>query len=181
MLKTLFSSSIRAEILELLLNRPDDKFYIRELAGILKKNPSGIKRELDKLEEMDIVTSEKVANLKYFKANKESELFNELKGLISKSLGLHGALKSLLKSNRIKTGFIYGAYAAGEDTPIVDLIIVGSLTPPLLASIQELEKKFSKKINCNFINQEDFKIRKKKDPALRKLLAEKRITLLGRV
>ncbi|MCX8070287.1 MAG: winged helix-turn-helix domain-containing protein [Thermodesulfovibrionales bacterium] len=181
MLKTLFSSSIRAEMLELLLNRPDDRFYIRELASILKKNPSGIKRELDKLEEMDIVVSEKVANLKYFRANKQSQLFNELKSLISKSLGLPGALKSILKSNDIKTAFIYGPYAAGEDTPIVDLVVVGSLTPPLLAGIQELEKKFEKKINCNFINQEDFKIRKKKDPTLKRLVAEKRITLLGRV
>jgi DNA-binding Lrp family transcriptional regulator len=181
MLKTLFSSSIRADVLALLLNSPDDKFYIRQIAKLLKKNPSGIKRELDKLQEMGIVKGEKVANLRYFQADRQSPLFTELKDLISKSLGLPGALKRLLKANSIKTAFICGPYAAGEETLTVDLVVVGSFTPPLLTGLQEIEKNFNKKINCTLISEEDFKIKKKKDPNLRRLLAEKRITLLGRV
>jgi len=49
MLKNLFSSTIRADVLSLLLNSPDEQFYIREIATLLRKNPSGIKRELDNL------------------------------------------------------------------------------------------------------------------------------------
>ena len=52
MLKSLFSSSIRADVLSLLLNSPDEQFYIREVATLLRKNPSGIKRELDNLEKV---------------------------------------------------------------------------------------------------------------------------------
>jgi len=48
MLKSLFSSSIRADVLALLLNSPDEKFYVREIAKLIRKNPSGVKRELDK-------------------------------------------------------------------------------------------------------------------------------------
>jgi predicted transcriptional regulator with HTH domain len=81
-LKSLFSSSIRADVLSLLLNSPDEQFYIREIAKLLRKNPSGIKRELDNLEKMGIVTSEKIVNLRYFQANKESPLFSELKNLM---------------------------------------------------------------------------------------------------
>lgn len=181
MLKTLFSSSIRADVLALLLNNPEQKYYIREIAKILKKNPSGIKRELDKLQEMGIVKSESVANLKYFQADRQSPLFSELKDLISKSLGLPGALKRLLKANGIKTAFICGPYAAGEETHTVELVVVGSFTSPLLTGLQEIEKNFNKKINCTLINEEDFKIRKKKDANLKRLLSEKRITLIGRV
>jgi DNA-binding MarR family transcriptional regulator len=75
MLKSLFSSSIRAEVLSLLLNSPDERFYVREIAKLLRKNPSGVKREIDKLEEMGIVISEKVANLKYCQADKSSPLY----------------------------------------------------------------------------------------------------------
>ncbi len=180
MLKSLFSSSIRADILELLLNSSDERFYVREIAKLLKKNPSGVKRELDKLEEMDLVVSEKVANLKYFQANKNSPLFSELKDLIAKSLGLPGALKSLLKANEIKSAFIYGPYAEGEDTPTVDLFTVGSFTPSILSGLHEIEKKFGKKINCAVIDESEYKLKKKKDSGIKRILSEKRITLFGR-
>lgn len=181
MLKSLFSSSIRADVLALLLNSPDEKFYIREIAKLLRKNPSGVKRELDKLEEMGLVVSEKIANLKYFQANKNSSLFSELKDLIAKSLGLPGALKSLLRANDVKSAFIYGPYAEGEDTPTVDLVVVGKFTSSVLSGLHEIEKKFNKKINCIVIDEAEYKAKKKKDPNLKRILSEKRITLIGRI
>lgn len=180
MLKSLFSSSVRADVLSLLLNSPDEKFYVREVARLIRKNPSGVKRELDKLEEMGIVFSEKVANLKYFQADKDSSLFSELKGLIAKSLGLPGALKSLLRANDIKIAFIYGPYAEGDETPTVDLIVIGPSTPTLLIGLQDIEKKFGKIINCTVIEESDYKVKKKKDAGLKRILTGKRITLLGR-
>lgn len=180
MLKSLFSSSVRADVLALLLNSPSEKFYMREIAKLLRKNPSGIKRELDKLEEMGLLISERVANLKYFQANKNSPLFSELKDLIAKSLGLPGALKSLLRANDIKSAFIYGPYAEGEETPTVDLLVIGVLTPSLLNGLHDIENKFGKKVNCSLIEESEYKIKKKKDADLKRILAEKRITLLGR-
>ncbi len=180
MLKSLFSSSIRADVLALLLNSPEERFYVREVAKLLRKNPSGVKRELDKLEEMEIVTSEKVANLRYFQANKNSPLFVELKDLIAKSLGLPGALKSLFRANGIKTAFIYGPYAEGEDPSIVDLFVIGPSTPALLMGLQDIERRFGKKINCTIIEESEFKLKKRKDFSLKRILAEKRIALLGR-
>jgi len=154
---------------------------VREIAKLLRKNPSGVKRELDKLEEMDIVFSEKVANLKYFQANSKSPLYSELKNLIAKSLGLPGALKSLLRANNVTSAFIYGAYAEGEDAPTVDLIVIGPSTPSLWFGLKDIEKKFGKQINCSVIEESDYKVRKKqKDISLKRILSEKRITLLGR-
>jgi predicted transcriptional regulator with HTH domain len=181
MLKSLFSSSIRGDLLALLLNSPDEKFYLREIANLLRKNPSGVKRELDKLEEMGILISEKVANLKYFQANKESSLFSELKNLIAKSLGLPGALKSLLRANAVKSAFLYGSYIEEEDLPTVDLLVVGTFTPTILSGLQDIESKFGKKINCTIIEESEYKTRKRKDAILKRILAGKRITLLGRI
>src|SRR5512135_3875092 len=107
-LKSLFSSAIRADLLALLLNNPEERFYVREIATLLRKNPSGVKRELDNLEKMGIVASKKVANLKYFQAEKKSPLFSELKNLITKSLGLPGAIKALIRASGAKAAFIYG-------------------------------------------------------------------------
>jgi predicted transcriptional regulator with HTH domain len=181
MLKSLFSSSIRGDVLSLLLNSPGEKFYVREIAKLIRKNPSGVKRELDNLENMGIVFSEKVANLKYFQADKDSPLFSELKDLIAKSLGLPGAIKALIRASGAKAAFIYGPYAEGEDVNTVDLVVIGE-APGVSKGLKELEKKFGYKINCMLIDEEEYKTkRKKKDAALKKILSGKRISLIGRV
>lgn len=181
MLKSLFSSSIRADVLSLLLNSPDEQFYIREVAKLLRKNPSGVKRELDNLEKMDIVTSEKIVNLKYFQANKDSPLFSELKNLITKSLGLPGALKAVLRASGAKAAFIYGPYAEGDDVDSVDLFVIGAL-PSLSKELKDLERRFDQKIDCIMMDEDEYRLRKKKrDSNLKKILSGKRITLIGRL
>ena len=181
MLKSLFSSSIRADVLSLLLNSPDEKFYVREIAKLLRKNPSGVKRELDKLEEAGLVTSERVANLKYFQANKDSELYTELKSLITKSLGLPGALKAVLRAAGAKAAFIYGPYAEDEETDQVDIMVIGA-EESIDKDLKDLERKFGFKINSTLLDEEEFSIkRKRKDAALRRVLSGKRIKLIGRV
>lgn len=181
-LKMLFSSSIRADLLALLLNSPAEKFYVREIATLIRKNPSGVKRELDNLEKMGLVFSHRVANLRYFQANKMSPLFSELKNLIAKSLGLPGALKTLVRTSGAKAAFIYGPYAEGEDVGAVDLMIIGASTNNIAAGLKELEDKFDKKINYLLIDESEYKSKKEKaDTDLEKLLAGKRVVLVGRL
>jgi len=180
MLKSLFSSSIRADVLSLLLNSPDEKFYVREIAKLLRKNPSGIKRELDKLEEAGIVISERVANLKYFRANKDSELYSELKSLITKSLGLPGALKALLRASGAKAAFIYGPYAEGEETDEVQIMVIGAESA-LDREFKDLERKFGFRISATFMSEEEFSEKRRKDSTLKRVLSGKRIKLIGRV
>ncbi|MBA3060696.1 MAG: winged helix-turn-helix transcriptional regulator [Nitrospirae bacterium] len=181
-LKMLFSSAIRADVLALLLNNPDEKFYVREIANLIRKNPSGVKRELDNLEKMGILLSHRVANLRYFQANKMSPLFSGLKNLIDKSLGLPGALKTIVRLAGAKAAFLYGPYADGEDVGSVDLFIIGASSNNIGTGLKELEEKFSKKINYTVIDESEYKNRKEKgDVDLEKLLSGKRITLIGRM
>ena len=181
MLKKLFSSSIRADVLALLFNSPDEKFYVREVARLLRKNPSGVKRELDSLEKIGIVTSERVANLRYFRANKKSPLYPDLKKLITKSLGLSGALKAVLRASGAKTAFIYGPFAEGKNTDVVDLFIVGA-SELMKKGIADLEGEFNVKINALSMQESDFNLRRKKDDQeIKSILKSKRTALLGRL
>lgn len=180
-LKSLFSSAIRADVLALLLNNPDEKFYVREIAALLRKNPSGVKRELDNLEKMGILTSTKVANLKYFQAEKKSALFSELKSLIAKSLGVTGALKTQLKSSNAKIAFIYGQFTETEEAPAVDLLIVGP-SAPAPEGIKDIEERFSKKITITVIDEGEFKVKRESgDAELEKLLSGNKIVLMGKL
>jgi predicted transcriptional regulator with HTH domain len=180
MLKSLFSSSIRADVLSLLLNSPDEQFYIREIAKLLRKNPSGVKKELDNLENMGIVNSDKIANLKYFHANRESPLYSELKNLVTKSLGLPGALKAVLRASGVKAAFLFGPYAAGEDAGTVDLFVIGAATSPV-KELKDIERRFDQKINCSIIDEDEYRLKKKKgDANLKKISSGKKITLIGK-
>ena len=180
-LKSLFSSSIRADLLALLLNNPDEQFYVREIATLIRKNPSGVKRELDNLEKMGIVASKKVANLKYFHAEKNSPLFSELKSLIAKSLGAPGALKALLKTSGNKLAFIYGPYAENEESGALDVFIVGNgtISPD---GLRDIEERFGKTITVKTMGDDEFKTKRESaDADLEKLLSGNKIVLMGKL
>jgi predicted transcriptional regulator with HTH domain len=181
MLEKLFTSGIRADIMSLLFNSPEEKFYVREIARLVRRNPSGVKKELDKLEQMGLVSSEKEGNLKYFKVNKDSSLFPELKGLIAKSLGLPGALKSVLKASEAKTAFIYGPYIEDANFPSLDLFIVSD-SNHLGKNLRDVEKRFGREIHYTVMGGSEYKTKKKtRDRRLRKLLNTKKILLFGRL
>ena len=181
MLRSLFSSSIRADVLSLLLNSPDEHFYVREIAKLLRKNPSGVKRELDNLEEMGIVRSERVANLKYFHADTESPLYDELKNLITKSLGLPGALKAVLRASGAKAACIYGGYAEGDDGAEVKIFVVGAESS-LQKELRSIGRRFHQRILCREMEEEEYRMKKKRgDASLKKILNGRRINLIGRL
>ena len=181
MLEQLFTSGIRADIMSLLFNSPDEKFYVREIARLIRKNPSGVKKELDKLEKIGLALSEREGNLKYFRVNKNSPLFPELKGLIAKSLGLPGALKSVLKASEVKTAFIYGPYTEDSNTPLIDIFIVCD-SDHLKKSLEDVEKRFGREIHYTVMRESEYKVKKKSgDRRLKKLLNSKKILLVGRL
>lgn len=164
-----------------MLNSPDEEFYVREIAKLLRKNPSGVKRELDNLEQMGVLSCRRVANLKYFCANRQSPLFEELKNLITKSLGLPGALKAVVRAAGAKAAIIYGPYAEGAQSDAVDLLIVGA-EAGLMKEFKDLEKKFGFTITWIEMDAQEFKDKKaKQDPKLMRILDGKRISLVGRV
>jgi len=165
----------------LLLNSPDEKFYVREMARLLRKNPSGVKRELDNLEEIGVAVSERVANLRYFHANRQSPLFPELKSLVTKSLGLPGAIKALVRASGAKAAFIYGPYADGTRDDRVDIMVIGPGIP-LIKGFRDIEKKFSCTITWIEMDHEEYREkRRRKEARLIGILSKKRIPLVGRV
>lgn len=167
--------------MSLLFNNPEEKFYVREIARLVNKNPSGVKRELDRLRQMDLVITEKEGNLKYFKVNRNSPLFPELKGLIAKSLGLPGALKSVLKASEVKIAFIHGPYTKNANLPALDLFVVSD-SNHLRKTLDDIEKRFGREIHLTLMSTSDYKSKKKSgERYLRKLLNAKKVLLLGRL
>lgn len=132
MLGSLFSSRIRVEMLALLLNNPEQGFYLREIARLINKNAAGVKRELDNLYKMNVLSVSRKGNRKYFSADMGSYYYPELKGLLIKALGTDGTLKSVLQAaTEVRAAFLFGAYLANRDNPEIDILLVGEMSPEL--------------------------------------------------
>lgn len=183
-LEKIFGSRIRAKVLAWFYMHPDESFFVRQLANILKEDSTNLSRELSGLERAGILISERQGNLKYFQANKNCSFFNELKGLVHKTVGVIGELKSSLERfPDIQFAFIYGSYARGEEKADsdVDLIIIGEVDFDRLDSIiGDLEKRLGRTINYVTYDYKEFLSKKKnKDGFIMDMLKDKKIMLIG--
>jgi hypothetical protein len=129
-IEQLFGSRIRAKILGWLFTHPQESFFVRQMAVILKEDPTNVSREMARLEELGTLRSKRNGNLKHFQANQECPFFEELKGLVLKTSGVAGRIRaSLERLAGIEFAFIYGSYARGEEKADsdVDLLIIGDV------------------------------------------------------
>lgn len=160
----LFSSETRVSVLTLLFTRSDKRFYVRELARHLGRDISGVKRELDNLERAGLLASEKVGNLRYYRVNKASPLYTELKGIIAKTTGIHASLREgLRKIKGIKTAMIYGAEQeeAEEGLGPIRLMVIGQIDlNEFNDAVRALEGRLNREINYLVFDDAEFQRRK---------------------
>jgi predicted nucleotidyltransferase len=156
-LKTLFSSEVRINILSHFFMHPDEGYYIRQLEKILKKPVSNIQKELVKLEKIDLLSSSVEGNQKRYILKNEFPLYDELRNIFIKTTGLSDLIRdSLHLIKKIEFVFIYGSFATGDETSQsdVDLMIVGNVSDIIInKSIKEVEKQINRMINYSIYSK----------------------------
>lgn len=78
---TLFGKTRRA-VLTLLLSRPEESFYLREIARLTETGLGGLQRELKSLVQAGIIIRRKEGNQTYYQADKSSPVFSALKNIL---------------------------------------------------------------------------------------------------
>jgi DNA-binding transcriptional ArsR family regulator len=132
----LFGKSMRA-ILALLYGRPEQRFYVREIARAAGTPPSSLQRDLAALAAVGIVEREENGRQVYYRANLSCPIFSELKSIVTKTFGVADFLRDLLRPHErhIRAAFIYGSVAKGTEASgsDVDVFVIGDLPPSGLA------------------------------------------------
>lgn len=95
----IFKSKTRKELFRLYFTNPDNEYYLRELERILDTPVSMIRNELVNLEKDGMFISKKKGNSIYYSLNKGYPLFEELKSIVFKTVGIQGLLKGALKKS----------------------------------------------------------------------------------
>jgi len=84
----IFKSKTRKELFRLYFTNPDHEYYLRELERLLDIPVSMIRKELNRLEEDRIFLSRRRGNSTYYFLNKSYPLFDELKSIVFKTIGV---------------------------------------------------------------------------------------------
>ena len=127
----LLFSAYRRKTLALLLLRPGEDFYVREISRVTGVPAGSLHRELRLLEEAGILLREPVGNQVRYQANRDCPIYPELSGIFRKSAGLVDVLRDALESlsGMIEIAFIFGSFAQGKErsTSDVDVLVIGEL------------------------------------------------------
>jgi len=177
-------SKNEALLLRLFFTNPGREFYIQEIGRILGKKPGVFQRTLYNLERSGILASQYRANARYFRVNEGHPLFEEIKSIIAKTVGLIGSLKEILRNaGSIDFAFIYGSFAKASENPLsdIDLMIVGSPDESvLLRRLSELEHSLKREINYRIYSSIDcVRDIQRAEPFLLNILSDRKIFLIG--
>lgn len=157
----LFGKGKRA-ILALLFAHPERRFYLREIARAAGMTPSVLQRDLASLAAAGILERAREGRQVYYRANERCPIFDELKGLVTKTFGVAAVLRAMLEPHaaRIALAFVYGSVASGTQSGLsdVDLMIVGSLEMPDIAQgLLDAEATLGRSINPTLYTADEFR------------------------
>jgi predicted nucleotidyltransferase len=177
-------SRIRRELLALFFTNPSETYYLRQLERMLGYSAASIRRELLKFLEDGLLNTNRVANTVQYSLNTQHPLHDELKSIISKTVGVEGSLRGTLSSvEGIKIAFVYGSFARHREKPTsdIDLMVIGR--PDISAlnkAIQGLETRLSREINHTVYSPDEYRSRKRgKSAFIEDLLKSPKIILVG--
>lgn len=91
-LDALFISKVRIKSLKYFIFHPDVPIHLRAAVRELKEEINAVRRELNRLDEIGLLTSEVRGNRKYFSLNFKHPLLEELTGIFHKAFGLGGEI-----------------------------------------------------------------------------------------
>jgi len=185
MLETILGSKLRSKVLGWLFTHPDERYFVRQLTSLLKEDSTNVSRELTRLEKAGVLVSTKEGKQKYYQANRESPVYNELHGLIVKTTGVADVLRSALSSSagRIRLAFIFGSVASGKEDRAsdMDVMVVGEISfGDVVSLLSAAEERLGREVNSVVYPVTEFKKKVKEDHHFVKtVLGEEKIFLIG--
>ena len=155
-----FTKNSKGEILNLFFKNPEKEYYLREIAKNFGKEPGYFQKAINDLVLEGILKDERKANLRYFRLNKKYPLYEEIKRIISKTLGMEFKLKEIINNlEAIDYAFIFGSIAKDKENveSDIDLMIVGGEVDQdsLIKKVNQAEEELKREINYHIYSKEE--------------------------
>lgn len=184
-LEQLFISKVRIKALRYFLMHPDKRIHLRGAVREFREEINAVRRELERLEEINFLDTERQGNRKYFSVNKDHPYFNEFLPIIHKAFGLGGdILRHQAKLGNIQFALLTNAYTKNvrQGMYVVDLLVVGDVDMEEVAElVDKSERKLQREIHYTVLKPNEFVLRKKRrDAFVMEILLQPKVMLIGR-
>jgi predicted nucleotidyltransferase len=155
----IFRSSLQARLLALLFLHSEREWPGAELARRIGAPRQTVNDEMRRLEAAGLVVASETGTAKLYRAATESPLYEPLRELVEKTLGVEVALKRVLgEVPGIEVAVIYGSWAAERLRPAsdIDVLVVGDASFDEVAdAVREVEELAGREIGINVYTREE--------------------------
>lgn len=158
-------TKVQQRVLGILFGQPDRSFLSKEVITLAGSGTGAVHRELRRLAASGLITVRSAGWEKHYQANRQSPVFQELRSLVTKTVGLVDPMQDALAPlvSRIRAAFVYGSHAKGMDTASsdVDLMIVSEdlLHAEAYAALAKAEQLLARPINPTIVSLTEWRRR----------------------
>ncbi len=143
-----------------------------------------VQSELKKLAQLNLITKRRDGNRLYYRANQEHPLFEDIKSLVLKTVGVVGVLKDALSGrDDIQVAFIFGSIANKDARPTteVDLMVIGDIAMLTLTKLLHgITDQIGREINPYAMEPKMFHQHKlNAEPFISRIAADAKIFIIG--
>lgn len=179
-------TNTQQRVLACLFGQPDRSYFSNELIKLTGAGSGAVQRELKRLSESGLVTSEMRGNQRHFQANPHSPIFQELTQIVQKTFGIAHPIREALAPYQevIRCAFIFGSIAKKQDTvkSDIDLFVVSDKLSysDLFNQLLGTEVRLGRGINTTIYTEVDVKQRLLDDSSfLTRVLNQPKIWIIG--
>lgn len=176
-LNSILTSQTRSKLFAIFFRDPKELFYVRQLVRLSKEEINSVRRELAKLEKINLLLSEKRGNRLYYRLNHRHHLFSSLLLLTARN----SPLAQKLDKSKLVLASLSFLLNDPKKADAIDLIIVGdqSLSEVERAVLAE-EKHHGQEINYMVMDREELKLRQnKRDPFIVDFFLSAPLVIIG--
>ena len=179
-------TNTQQRVLAFLFGQPERSYFANELIHLTGAGSGAVQRELKRLSESGLITSQMRGNQRHFQANPQSPIFQELTQIVQKTFGLALPIREALApyQEAIRCAFIFGSIAKKQDTVAsdVDLFVISdSLSyADLVNQLLGTEVRLGRGINTTIYTEADVRQRLMDGNAfLSRVLEQPKIWIIG--
>jgi len=184
-LNDIITSKVRIKIIELFFGNPNEMYHVRGIVRETDEEINAVRRELTRMEEAGVIKKEARGNRIYYWVRDDYPMYGDLISMVAKTRGLGAALiankTKIGKPNFVMFSGRFAMHKKRKKEDDVDILVVGDITLPELATIVRMEESKRKhEINYTVMSREELSFRKqRRDPFLQGILAGSRVMIIG--
>jgi predicted nucleotidyltransferase len=159
-------TKVQQRVLGILFGQPERSFLSKEVITLAGCGTGAVHRELKRLVASGLITVNSAGWEKHYQANRHSPVFEELRGLVVKTVGLVEPVREALAplAAGIRAAFVYGSQAKGTESASsdVDVMIVSEdlAYAEVYAALAKAEEMLARSINPTIVSLTEWQRRR---------------------